>query len=167
MAWHLIMSLCVARTEKVGRSVAVIKGTSLTWRSYGQRVKAWGGYRHVCVEWEQRVCLRSGGPAVSRENQHPQLGWEKPAAEWGTWCLENRPNRPCALLGASRFTFDPIRWWKSCTYIATFGSFWFQVQAGLSLWGNPSSPHRKLVWGSGEQDENCPWWRQTPLKRCK
>ena len=30
--------------------------------------------------------------------------------------------------------------------------------------GNPSSPCKRLIWGRREQDENCPWWRQTPWK---
>ena len=30
MAWHLLMSLCVATTEKVGRSIVAVKGTGLT-----------------------------------------------------------------------------------------------------------------------------------------
>ena len=46
-----------------------------------------------------------------QEEPAPTAGLrDKPAAEWGTWCLGNRLNRPHALLGAARFIFHPVRW---------------------------------------------------------
>ena len=102
-------------------------------------------WTQACSWWVgARVCLRSGGPAVSRKNQHPQLGWEKPAAEWGTWCLGNRPDRPRALLGAARLIFYPIRWWKNCIHCYT----WLFLTPGpgrAEPVGNPSSPRSTLV----------------------
>ena len=62
----------------MGRGIVSVKRTDLPQRSYSQKVETWlqvhGG------EWdkrdditEQRGYLRSGGVAVSRKNQHPQL----------------------------------------------------------------------------------------------
>ena len=60
---------------------------------------------------EQRAKLRSGGQAVSRKNQHLQVGWGRTLQLSGTQVFPgNRPNRPQALLGAARLIFDPIRW---------------------------------------------------------
>ena len=88
---------------------------------------------------------------------------EKPAAKLGTWWLRNRPNRLWALLGSKTYFWSHQVVTEAHIHCST----------GLSLTpgpgraepvGNSSSPHRRMVWGMREQDENCLWWRQTHWK---
>ena len=80
-----------------------------------------------------------------QEEPTPTAGLtEKPAAEWGTWCLGNRPDRPRALLGAARLIFYPIRLWKNCVHCYT-RLFLTPGPGRAEPVGNPSSPRSRLV----------------------
>ena len=127
-------------------------------------------WTQACSWWVgARVCLRSGGPAVSRKNQHPQLGWEKPAAEWGTWCLGNRPDRPRAVLkeqdsyfippGGERAMHTLSNLWLPCSAVSDSSS-----RQNWACGKFLPSPQKAAVEKDRQQDENGPWWRQTPWK---
>ena len=99
----------------MGRGIVSVKRTDLPQRSYSQKVETWlqvhGG------EWdkrdditEQRGYLRSGGVAVSRKNQHPQLECKRNLQLSGAMVPRKQVKQTSCPAWGARLMFDPIMW---------------------------------------------------------
>ena len=145
------MSLCVARTEKVGRSVAAVKGTGLTQRSYNQRVKAWCEYRHVPGEWEQECAWGQVGQLSARgtgTHSWVERNLQLSGAH-GAWGTGQRDLVPCLgqqdsyfiSSGGERATCTLSNLWLPRSAISDSSS-----RQGWAR-GKLLHPWRRLVWG--------------------
>ena len=105
----------------------------------------------ACTWWVgTRVCLRSGRPAVSRKNQHPQLGWEtnlQLSGEHGAWGTDQTDLMPCLGSKICISSHQVVKEPHVCSAISDSSSRQSKAcRKFLCLW-------RRLVWG--RRDTGC------------